>query len=61
MDTETGEDLEGQGSLADELEKEVDEEGSRSLPDPLTFEMDLDINEEEDSVLSTRPIEDKKD
>ena len=63
VDTETGGDFEEHSSLADadNLEKDIDEQGSRSLPDPLTFEMDLDIDEEEDSVLSTRPIEDKKD
>ena len=62
-DTETGGDFEEHGSLADaeDLEKDLDEQGSRSLPDPLTFEMDLDIDAEEDSVLSIRPIEDKKD
>ena len=63
VDTETGGDFEEHSSLADadNLEKDIDEQGSRSLPDPLTLEMDLDIDAEEDSVLSIRPIEDKKD
>ena len=61
VDTETGGDLEETSNLADDLEKEIEEEGSRSSPDPLAFEIDLDIDEEEDSVLSIRPIEDKKD
>ena len=63
VDTETGGDFEEHGSTtdADDLEKDIDEQGRRSLPDPLTLEMDLDIDAEEDSVLSIRPIEDKKD
>ena len=63
VDTETGGDFEEHDSTtdADDLEKDIDEQGRRSLPDPLTLEMDLDIDAEEDSVLSIRPIEDKKD
>ena len=63
VEPETGGDFEEHGSLvdADDREKDIDEQGSRSLSDPSTLEMDLDIDEEEDSVLSIRPLEDKKD
>ena len=60
-DTETGKDYETHNSLADDLEKDIEEETSQSLPDSATFEIDLDIDEEEGSALSIRPVEDKKD
>ena len=61
VDTVTGGDFEEPSSLADDLEKGIEEEESGNLPEPSVFEIDLDIDEEEDSVLSIRPIDDKKD
>ncbi len=58
---EAGGDFEEHGSLVSDLERDTEKEENRSLSDPPTFEIDLDIDEEEDSVLSIRPAEDKKD
>ena len=60
MGTEPSGEFEEHSSLAGDLEKGIEEEESRSLSDPSTFEIELDIDEEEESALSIRPVEDKK-
>ena len=58
---QAGGEFEEHGSLVRDLERDIEEEENRSLSDPPTFEIDLDIDEEEDAASSIRPAEDKKD
>ncbi len=48
MGTEPSGEFEEHSSLAGDLEKGIEEEESRSLSDPSTFEIELDIDEEQD-------------